>query len=252
MSQPPARDSIPERRQGGRFATTQWSVVLAAAHGPSPGSAEALAALCHTYWYPLYAFVRRQGHRPEDAQDLTQEFFARLLEKDYLRVADAERGRFRCFLLAAFKHFLSKERDRAKALKRGEGLPALRLDFQVGEERYHREPAHDLTAEKVYERRWALTLLDQVLAAVEADYVRCGKHRLFDRLKGFLTSDRKADSYAAASQELAMTEGAVKVAVYRLRRRYRLLLRATISQTVAGPDEVDEELRHLSLALASH
>jgi RNA polymerase sigma-70 factor (ECF subfamily) len=227
-------------------------VVLAAAHGPSPGSAEALATLCQAYWYPLYAFVRRQGHGPEDAQDLTQEFFARLLEKDYLRVADAERGRFRSFLLAAFKHFLSKERDRARALKRGGGRPVLRLDFQAGEERYHREPAHDQTAEKVYERRWALTLLDQVLAAVEADYVRSGKPQLFERLKGFLTSDREADSCAAAAQELGMTEGAVKVAVHRLRRRYRLLLRAEIGQTVAGPDEVDEELRHLSRALASH
>src|SRR5205823_135798 len=148
----------------GGFATTRWSMVLAAGKGESPDAGAALASLCQTYWYPLYAFVRRLGHQPADAQDLTQEFFARLLEKQYLRAADPERGRFRSFLLSAVKHFLSKERDRATARKRGGGRKELPLDFEAGESRYSLEPTHEVTAEKIYERRWALTLLDQVFA----------------------------------------------------------------------------------------
>src|SRR6516162_3514630 len=151
------------------FATTHWSLVLAAGKSASADAEGALAALCQTYWYPLYAYVRRQGHQPDDAQDLTQEFFARLLEKQYLRAADPERGRFRSFLLSAVKHFLSKERDRAKARKRGGGRAVFPLDFEAGESRYSLEPTHEVTAETIYERRWALTLLDQVFARLRQE-----------------------------------------------------------------------------------
>ena len=198
-----------------------------------------------------YAFVRRQGHSADQAQDLTQEFFARLLEKHYLRAADPERGRFRSFLLASCKHFLSKERDRAKAQKRGGGRKVLPLDFEAGERRYSLEPTHEATAEKVYERRWALTLLDQVFARLRNEFDRAGKRNEFDRLKVYLTGEAAALSYREAAAELGTTEGAVKVAVHRLRRRYRELVREEIGHTVAGPDDVAEELRRLFAALRS-
>lgn len=231
------------------FATTHWSLVSAAGKQASPDAQEALATLCGTYWYPLYAYVRRVGYQPDDAQDLTQAFFARLLEKDYLKAADKERGKFRSFLLASFKHFLSKERDRAKAQKRGGGRKLLPLDFEAGEKRYSLEPAHELTAEKMYERRWALTLLDQVLARLREEFVQTGKDKIFDGLKGVLTGEDVA--YGQVAAELDMTEGAVKVAVHRLRRRYKELVLAEISQTVAKPEDVDEELRHLFAAIRS-
>ncbi len=235
----------------GGFATTHWSMVLAAGKGESPDADAALATLCQRYWYPLYAFVRRLGHQPADAQDLTQEFFARLLEKQYLRAADPERGRFRSFLLSAVKHFLSKERDRAKARKRGGGRKVLPLDFEAGESRYSLEPAHEITAEKVYERRWALTLLDQVFARLREEFDRASKRNEFDRLKVYLTGEATALGYRDVAAELGMTEGAVKVAVHRLRRRYRELVREEIAHTVAGPEDVDEELRRLFAALRS-
>jgi RNA polymerase sigma-70 factor (ECF subfamily) len=224
-------------------------MVLAAGKGASPDADAALASLCQTYWYPLYAFVRRSGHQPADAQDLTQAFFARLLEKHYLRAADPERGRFRSFLLASVKHFLSKERDRAKAHKRGGGRKVLPLDFEAGESRYCLEPAHELTAEKIFERRWALTLLDQVFARLRDEFDQAGKRNEFDHLKVYLTGEAGAPTYREVAAELAMTEGAVKVAVHRLRRRYRELVREEIGHTVAGPDEVAEELRRLFAAL---
>src|SRR6516162_729807 len=164
------------------FATTRWSMVLAAGKGQSPDADAALARLCRTYWYPLYAFVRRSGHQPADAQDLTQEFFARLLEKHYLRAADPERGRFRSFLLASCKHFLSKERDRAKAQKRGGGRIVLPLDFEAGERRYSLEPTHEATAEKIYEQRWALTLLDRVFTRLRDEFDQAGKQKEFNCL----------------------------------------------------------------------
>jgi RNA polymerase sigma-70 factor (ECF subfamily) len=231
------------------FATTHWSLVLAAGKGASPDADAALAALCQRYWYPLYAFVRRSGHQPADAQDLTQEFFARLLEKHYLLAADPERGRFRSFLLSSCKHFLSKQRDRAKAQKRGGGRKLLPLDFEAGEGRYSLEPTHEVTAEKVYERRWALTLLDQVFARLRDEFDRAGKRDEFDRLKVYLTGEAAALSYRDVAAGLGTTEGAVKVAVHRLRRRYRELVREEIAHTVAGPDEVAEELRRLFAAL---
>jgi RNA polymerase sigma-70 factor (ECF subfamily) len=242
-SEPPDPSVLDPARE---FHTTRWSVVLAAGQISTAASREALATLCRIYWYPLYAYARRQGSRPEDAQDLTQEFFTRMLERDYLRIADPERGKFRSFLLTAFKHFLAKERDRARALKRGGGSELLPLDFQAGEQRYSREPAHQATPERIFERRWALTLLDRVLSRLREEFEQAAKQRIFERLKTCLTGEKNpGDHYQAIARELQMTEGAVKVAVYRLRRRYQELLREEIAQTVAAPEDIDDELRHL-------
>jgi RNA polymerase sigma factor (sigma-70 family) len=235
----------------GGFATTHWSLVLAAGRGASADAHAALAALCQTYWYALYVYVRRRGHQPDDAQDLTQEFFARLLEKHYLQSADPERGRFRSFLLTAFKRFLSKQRDRERAKRRGGGMKLLALDFEAGESRYSLELAHEVTAEKIYEQRWALTLLDRVFARLRDEFDQAGKQKEFNCWKVYLTGEAGTPSYRDLATELEMTEGAIKVAVHRLRRRYRDLVREEIAQTVAGPADVDEELRHLFAALRS-
>src|SRR5215813_1425775 len=178
-----------------RFATTHWSLVLAAGKRASADALAALAALCQTYWYPLYAYVRRQGHQPDDAQDLTQEFFARLLEKHYLQSADPERGRFRSFLLTTFKRFLSKERDRERTKRRGGGRKVLPLDFEAGERRYSLEPAHEATAERIYEQRWALTLLDRVFARLREEFDQAGKRKAFNCLKVFLTGEAGTPRY---------------------------------------------------------
>jgi RNA polymerase sigma-70 factor (ECF subfamily) len=224
-------------------------MVRAAGDSSGPEARDALASLCTAYWYPLYAFVRRQGHGPEQAQDLTQGFFARLLEKNDLASADQTRGRFRSFLLAACKHFLSNERDREHALKRGGGRVPLSIDRTAAEGCYGREPSHDETPERLFERRWALTLLEQVLARLRGEYETAGKGRLFERLKGHLTGGGEAHAQAAA--ELRMSEGAVKVAVHRLRQRYRDLLRDEIAQTLTDPAEVEDEVRALFAALGS-
>lgn len=221
---------------------------MAAGQGASPDARQALEALCRLYWYPLYAFVRRLGHQSDDAQDLTQAFFTRLLEKDCIQAADPNRGRFRSFLLASFKHFIADERDRAGAEKRGGGKVFLPLDFAAGERRYHLEPAHDWTAERIYERRWAMTLLDQVLERLRREFEESGKATIFNRLKGFLTGEGAPHRQVAA--ELDMAEGAVKVAVHRLRSRYRKLVLAEIGRTVVEPGETDEELRHLFAAIS--
>ena len=221
--------------------------MLAAGRGPASRSREALATLCESYWYPVYAFVRRLGHSAADAEDLTQAFFARLLEKDFVGAADPERGRFRSFLLASVKHFLANERDRETALKRGGGAAVVSLDD--AERRYRREPSHGLTPERAFERRWALTLLERTLAALREEQERAGHAERFTRLKCFLTGEGGAPSHAEVAAELGMTEGAVKVAVHRLRRRYRELLRAEIAETIADPSAVDDELRELFVAL---
>jgi RNA polymerase sigma-70 factor (ECF subfamily) len=226
-------------------------VVLTAGHGSSPQAGRALEELCRAYWYPLYAYVRRRGHSPHEAEDLTQEFFARLLAKNYLAAVDREKGKFRSFLLASLKHFLANEWDRARAAKRGGGQPHLSLDIQTAETRYRSEPADDLTAEKLLDRQWALALLDQVLSRLQAEFVADGKKKQFDELKVWLTEGKGATSYAEAAAKLGTTEGAVKVAVHRLRRRYRELLREEISHTVATPAEIEEEIRHLFAAFAS-
>jgi RNA polymerase sigma-70 factor (ECF subfamily) len=232
-----------------RFASTHWSLVLAARERPSPEAEAALTALCRVYWYPLYAYARRHLSCLEDAQDLTQEFFAQLLEKDYLQAADPQRGKFRSFLLTAFKHFLAKERDRASAQKRGGGRRLVSLDFDDGERRFRLEPADHVTPETVYERRWALTLLEQTLAQLRQEFVSAGKHKLFECLKGTLTGESTATPYSRIAQELGMSEQGVKVAVHRLRRRYQELIRGAIAQTVTSAEDIDDELRSLFAAV---
>src|SRR6266545_6648204 len=232
------------------FPHTRWSVVLAARDDKNDGSAQALETLCQSYWYPLYAFVRRQGRSPHDAQDLTQGFFARLLEKNYLDDVRRERGKFRSFLLASMKHFLANEWDRARAQKRGGAHPHVPIDTQSAETRYGLEPAHDQTPEKLFERRWALTLLDNVLTRLREEFVASGKAEQFDQLKVALTADKRAVPYAELGARLGMSQGAVKVAVHRLRAHYRQVLRAEIANTVSSPADVEEEIRHLFAALA--
>ena len=227
------------------FATTRWSLVLDAGRNSSAGSRRALADLSRIYWYPIYVFIRRRGSTVEDAQDLTQEFFAELLEKATLRVADPERGRFRSFLLAAVTNFLAKQRRKAGARKRRGNRPLLSLDLATAEQRYALEPSHELTAEKIFERRWAMTLLEHVIAGLKGEATAAGKLRQFDLLAPFLGGSRQTVPYATIARQLNLTEGAVKVAVHRLRRRCRELLRAEIAQTVADPAEIDDELRAL-------
>jgi RNA polymerase sigma-70 factor (ECF subfamily) len=233
----------------GVFATTHWSVIVCAGETESPLAAEALSRLCGVYWYPLYAYVRRQGHDPHEAQDLTQEFFARLLAKNFLRSLDRQKGKFRSFLLAAMEHFLAKEWRDSRRLKRGGGQTMISLDDQDAESRYLIEPVETMTAEKIYERRWAFTLLEQAIHRLREEFEAAGKRPLFDGLSGFLSGERTGSSYAEAGLKLDMTEGAVKVAVHRLRQRYGELVRMEIANTVSAPDEVDDELRHLMTAL---
>ncbi len=233
---------------GGLFATTHWSVVLAATNEENPASAAALERLCRTYWYPLYVYVRRRGYGPEDAQDLTQQFFALLLHKDYFRLADPKRGRFRTFLLHALEHFVTNEWKRAHRQKRGGGAALLALDLPGAEQRYASECAASLNPELAYEKRWALTLLDEVLVSLRRQYGALGKGDLFDELASLLWGrdhHSGADSYAGVGARLGMSEGAVRVAMHRLRERYRQLVKAEVAETVAGPEEVDEEVRYL-------
>ena len=236
---------------GGGFSSTRWSVVLAAVDRTSPQSAKALSTLCSIYWYPLYAFVRRQGHSAAEAEDLTQEFFARVLEKHYLdAVVGPEKGKFRTFLLVCLKRFLANEWDRARALKRGGGKATLSIDFRDADDRYLLEPAHGLTPERLFERRWALTVLQQALARLAEEMKRAGKERLFEQLKVYLVADHTAPPHADTAAALGMTEGAVKVAVYRLRERYRTMLRQEIVATLGDPADADAEIRELFEALA--
>lgn len=224
--------------------------MLAAGRSDTTGAREALAKLCQTYWYPLYAYVRRRGHSPEDAQDLTQEFFARLLERNWVGTADQTRGRFRSFLLSAMNHFLADEWDKARAQKRGGGLPLVPLQFDTAETRYRLEPADNVTPERSFELRWALTLLEEVLNQLRSEYEQEGKGDLFAALHPCLVGERTTQPYEELATKLGVSEGTVKAAVHRLRQRYRRLLRDEIAQIVSGPDEVDEELRHLFSVLA--
>lgn len=251
MSQPSTaeRDACP-RAASPVFVTTRWSVVRSARSMDSPEAARALEQLCGTYWFPLYAHVRRLGHGPDDAADLTQAFFARLLEKDGLSSADRERGQFRSFLLGALKHFLTNEWDRAKAKKRGGHLQIVPLDPPAGEERLQLEPATQTTPDREFDRRWALALLDTVLALLAQEYSAAGKEGLFTVLKETLGASRSEVSQRELAKALGMSEGAVRVASHRLRRRYRELLREEIAQTVTTPADVEDELRHLFAALA--
>jgi RNA polymerase sigma-70 factor (ECF subfamily) len=243
---PPAKIPPSSAANRGRFATTRWSIVLDAGRTSSAGARRALAELCEIYWYPLYAFMRRRGLDEEDARDLTQDFFAELLaKKKTLRVADRQRGRFRSFLLASAANFLANERRKASARKRGGDCRLLSLDFSAGERRYALEPFHHLTAEKIYERRWAMTLLEQVLGRLRMEATAAGKLPQFDLLTPYLGGSRQTVPYANIAGQLQATEGAVKVAVHRLRQRCRALLREEIAHTVADPADIDDELRSL-------
>jgi RNA polymerase sigma factor (sigma-70 family) len=233
------------------FGTTRWSLVLGAGRPGGQEAGAALAELCRRYWYPLYAYVRRRVGNVSEAQDLTQEFFARLLEKNTLAAASRERGRFRAFLLGAMKNFLANEWDKAKAQKRGGRRPPISLALDTAESKLSLEPAHDLTPEKLYERQWALTLLELVVERLEAECSAGGKASQFAQLKPALTGHRAAIDYSAAAAALEMSEEAVRQAAHRLRRRYREILREELAQTVAGPAEVDDEIRSLFAALGS-
>jgi RNA polymerase sigma factor (sigma-70 family) len=238
--------STPGPSDAAGFAATRWTLVLAAARGCiTPRAAEAMAELCRVYWYPLYAYIRRRGHETHEAEDLTQEFFLRFLAKNYLATVDREKGKFRAFLLASLKHFLANEWDRSQTQKRGGGQTIVPISTVDAENRYRLEPWHDLTPERLFERRWALTVLEQVLARLDAEVSAESNQAVFARLKQYLTGGRESGSYAEAAAELGMSEGAVKTAVHRLRRRYRQILRDEIAQTVAGPEEIDGEIEYL-------
>jgi RNA polymerase sigma-70 factor (ECF subfamily) len=230
---------------GDIFATTHWTVVLAAGQRHTPQSDGALEELCRTYWFPLYAFVRRRGHGKEDAEDLVQEFFARFLAKNYLAGLGAERGRFRAFLLAALKHFLANEWDKSRAQKRGGGAAHFSLDWLMAEAQFQIAATNGPSPDLAFDREWALALLAKVIGRLQQECAADGKIKLFEQLKIFLTAGKGAVSHADAAKKLSMDETAVRVAVHRLRKRYRVLLREEISQTLADESQVDAEMRVL-------
>ncbi|PYJ08885.1 MAG: RNA polymerase subunit sigma-24 [Verrucomicrobia bacterium] len=230
------------------FDHTNWFTVKQAGEPASARSDAAKASFCKTYWYPIYFYVRRQGHGPEDAQDLTQEFFARMFEKNYLHTANPDKGKFRSFLLTMLKRFLADEWDRSRRQKRGGGAETISIDAQDTEFRYRNEPADELTPEKAFERRWASNLMEQVLSRLKHECVASGKATVFEELKPFLTCDDDRVPCAEAARKLHITEGNLKVTVHRLRQRYRDLLRAEIAQTVATPEQVEEEVQDLLAA----
>jgi RNA polymerase sigma-70 factor (ECF subfamily) len=227
------------------FVTTHWSVVLSAQDPHSSRSRDALEALCRTYWYPLYSYARRGGHSPPDAEDLTQGFFARLLEKDYLKAAARDKGRFRTFLLVALKRYLANEWDRQHAQKRGGFAPVVPIDQDLAESRFASESAHNLPADLLFDRQWAMTLLDRTMTQLQQEYVASGRAQLFDYLRNCLTKDESALPYSEIAGRLKLTESAVKMAVHRVRARYREILQHEIAQTVSAPEEIEEEIRHL-------
>ena len=232
------------------FVTTRWTQVLSAGRKSSLHSDRALAELCQTYWYPLYAYVRRQGRTKEDAEDLTQAFFERFLARNYLEGLAAERGRFRAFLLASLKHFLANEWDRSQRQKRGGGAEHLSLDWQGADDRYHLDPPDHVTPDRVYDRAWALALLERVVERLRDECGREGRAQLFEQARGFLMVGQAAIPYAEAARALGWEEGAVRVAVHRLRKRYRELLRDEIGQTLCDPGQVEEEMGALLAALS--
>jgi RNA polymerase sigma-70 factor (ECF subfamily) len=232
------------------FATTHWSVVLAAADQETPEAAAALETLCRTYWYPLYAYIRRRGYAHEDAQDLTQEFFWRLLDRKWLPEVDRQKGRFRSFLLVAMNHFLANEWDRATAVKRGGRVLFQSLEDGTGERRFADESRLACSPEELYEQRWATALLQTVLSRLRQEAAVAGWLKQFEQLEVFLTGEKRAGTYAELAAGLGTTEGALKMATQRLRRRYAEVLREEIANTVAGPDEVEEELRYLRAVLS--
>ena len=239
-----------ERIRSPLFLTTRWSVVLQARHENASEAAAALEALCRAYWPPLYAYARRHGHSPHDAEDLTQGFFARLLEKDYLRATDREKGRFRQFLLMAFKRFLANEWDRERRLKRGGGETLIALDPALAERLYREDAPQSISADAAFERRWALSLLERALTRIRNEFAALGKAHEFGILKPCLTAERGTFSYAELAVALATSQDAARVAVHRLRKRFRQIFREEIAQTLANESDVEEELRHLIAVLA--
>ena len=246
----PSDDVEPSTKVSGLFATTHWSVVLAAGHGTETLAADALERLCGTYWRPLYLFVRSSGYDEETAKDLTQAFFERLLGKDYVKDADPTRGRFRTFLLAALKHFLANEWDRTKTVKRGGRCRFVPLETAVAEAELQRDARRDLNPEQLFERRWAMALLDQVHQELEAEQAASGRAARFSALEVYLTGDKERPPYSATATQLGMNVEAVRKAVERLRQRYGQLLRQAVAQTVSSPEEIEAELRHLRVVLS--
>lgn len=233
----------------GSFRTTRWSMILSARAKGEPGSAEALAGLCEAYWYPLYVFVRRMGHGPDDARDHTQGYFLRLLEKDYLESVRPEAGRFRSFLLASMKHYLANARREAAALKRGGGQSLVSLDTHAAENRYRNEPVDDDTPDRAYERRWALAVLERARARLRKEFEAAGKQRQFTLLSGHLSGGGGGRSYAEIAAELETTEAAVKMSAARMRRQFGKTLREEIGDTVGDNAEIDAEVKHLLAVL---
>ena len=233
------------------FATTHWSVVLLAGQESSVASAAALEKLCRAYWYPLYAFVRRQGQAPHEAADLTQEFFSRLLSTNALASVDRRKGKFRSFLLASIKHLLANEWNRSQTQKRGGGCVHFSLDAVSAEERYQLDPVDEMTAEKIFERRWAETLIDSVTLRLQEEFTEAGMAARFDELKVFLLADEEPASYAEIARRLTISEGAARTAIYRMRQRYGELFREEIAQTVTGVEEMKDEIRHFVAVLGS-
>ncbi len=235
---------------GDVFATTHWTVVLAAGQKHTPQSDNALEELCRTYWFPLYAYVRRRGHGKEDAEDLTQAFFARFLEKNYLDGLNAERGRFRAFLLASLKHFLANEWDKARAQKRGGGAAHLSLDWQTADSKFQVADTTEPSPDKAFDREWALALLAKVIERLQKECEAEGRGKLFEQLKVFLTTGKSGTAQGEMARSLGMEEGAVRVAIHRLRKRYRELLRDEITQTLSDPAMVELEMQALFGAFA--
>ena len=230
---------------GDIFATTHWSVVLSASRAADPPAQAALEELCRTYWYPLYAYIRHRGYTKEDAEYLTQAFFVRFLQRNYLEGLASERGRFRAFLLAALKHFLANEWDKAQRQKRGGGVPHLSLDWQSADSQFQVAATNELTPDQAFDREWAVALLSKVIELLRSENCLGSKQTQFERLKVFLTTGKGEASYSDAARDLGLEETAVRVAVHRLRKRYRQLLRTEILNTLADPAQVDEELRGL-------
>jgi DNA-directed RNA polymerase specialized sigma24 family protein len=232
------------------FTTTHWSVVLASAQRDSPQAAVALEQLCRTYWYPLYAYVRRRGHSAHDAEDLLQTFLARFIEKNFLVDVDRAKGRFRSFLLASLKHFLADEWDRVNAQKRGGQAQFLSLEREAAEGRYWEEPASEVTPETLYEQRWACVLLERVMQRLAEDFAAAGKGELFEALKAFLVGESHSETYADLAAKFGVSEAALKMKVQRMRHRYQRLLREEIAHTVANPEAVEDEIRYLFRVLS--
>lgn len=240
----------PHAEMPSRFATTHWSVILTAGKPDATGHCQAMATLCQTYWFPIYAYLRRCGHQSHEAEEFTQTFFAKLLEKEYLRNVEPEPGKFRSFLLTALKCFLANEHDRAAAQKRGGGRKPLSLDSDDMEGRYALDPVDDLSPEKLYERSWALAVLQRTMDRLETESAAANKRELFDHLKAHLTAESDSIPYREAAGRIGVSEGALRVAMYRMRSRYRELLWQEIRQTVGTDQEVAEEIHRLFAALA--